>query len=154
MPAAETRRHLRGCLRATRNGLSAIAAVAAPRAGGCGRSGGRGLPGHISAAFKPGLFAIARNCCLARHAADAARVPPAEAAHVSGDPATEAAREEELERVRSALERLKPEFSEAVRLYYFAGLSTPEIAALLDIEEGTARSRLARGLAYLRQALT
>lgn len=55
--------------------------------------------------------------------------------------------------VRAALEELPADVRHALELSYFGGMTGPEIAAHLDIAEGTVRSRLARGLALLEQLL-
>ncbi len=56
------------------------------------------------------------------------------------------------ERVRSAVERLPEEQRLVVELAYFQGLTHREVAAALDIPEGTAKSRLR--LALKRVAVT
>ncbi len=56
--------------------------------------------------------------------------------------------------VASALAALKPEQRVAVVLCDIEGLSYEEIARVLDIKVGTVRSRLARGRAQLRDALS
>ena len=42
------------------------------------------------------------------------------------------------------MRRLPVQMQIAIELYYWEGLSTVELAAVLDVAEGTARSRLAR----------
>ena len=56
--------------------------------------------------------------------------------------------------VQKALDALPPEFRAAVVLCDIEGLSYEEIAATLDIKLGTVRSRIHRGRAQLRAALT
>ena len=53
------------------------------------------------------------------------------------------------EAVRSAVQKLPDEFREVVVLRYFEELSTPEIARIVGVPEGTVRSRLH----YAREAL-
>jgi RNA polymerase sigma-70 factor (ECF subfamily) len=56
------------------------------------------------------------------------------------------------ERVRAALEELPPEQREAIRLAYFEGKTYREVAVVMGIPEGTAKSRLR--LALRRVATT
>jgi RNA polymerase sigma factor (sigma-70 family) len=56
--------------------------------------------------------------------------------------------------VQAALDTLPPEFRAAVVLCDIEGLSYEEIAEVLDIKLGTVRSRIHRGRAQLRQALS
>jgi RNA polymerase sigma-70 factor (ECF subfamily) len=56
--------------------------------------------------------------------------------------------------VQKALDALAPEFRAAVVLCDIEGLSYEEIAATLNIKLGTVRSRIHRGRAQLRAALT
>lgn len=55
--------------------------------------------------------------------------------------------------VRRALAALKTEYRQALLLAYFQGCSHSELAAALDIPLGTAKSRVKRGLAQLREAV-
>ncbi len=52
-----------------------------------------------------------------------------------------------------AVSRLKPEFKEVVLLFYYQGFSVTEIAAMLDIAEGTVSSRLSRARDKLQKEL-
>jgi RNA polymerase sigma-70 factor (ECF subfamily) len=75
--------------------------------------------------------------------------PPAEDRHpatAAPDPAGLAA--------RSALERLPAARRTVIVCRVLLDLSTAETAAVLDLTEGTVRSRLSRGLAELRAALS
>ncbi len=56
--------------------------------------------------------------------------------------------------VQDALRRLPPDYRAAVVLCDVVGLSYEEIGAALDIPVGTVRSRIHRGRAQLRAALT
>lgn len=56
-------------------------------------------------------------------------------------------------RVRRAVGRLPPAQREALRLAYFGGHSYRSVATLLDIPEGTAKSRLRQALAKLGDLL-
>lgn len=105
------------------------------------------------------LHGIARRQCARRlvtrvrrerrlrlvHDADAAGAPlPDEALE----------RRRRGERVRAALEELKPSDREALLLRFESGLSFAEIAALQSLDEATARKRASRALARLRTLLT
>jgi RNA polymerase sigma-70 factor (ECF subfamily) len=57
------------------------------------------------------------------------------------------------ERVREALETLPPEQREAIHLAYFGGKTYREVAQVLGIPEGTAKSRLRLGLRRIATAL-
>ena len=56
-------------------------------------------------------------------------------------------------RLRHAVGRLRPQARDIVYLRYFLGLSEAEAAAALDIPLGTAKSRLSRALAQLRDLI-
>ena len=57
------------------------------------------------------------------------------------------------ERARAALAALRPPERTVVSLFVFGGLTYQEIAQVLDLREGTVKSRLSRGRAHLRNAL-
>jgi len=58
------------------------------------------------------------------------------------------------ERVRAALEHLKPSERDAVTLRYQAGLAYREIGEACGIEEATARKRVSRALARMKSLLS
>jgi RNA polymerase sigma factor (sigma-70 family) len=76
------------------------------------------------------------------------------------EPRAPLAVEEEVEaadlaaRVRTALDRLTPEQREAILLAYWHGRTYRQVAQVLDIPEGTAKSRMRLGLRRLADALT
>jgi len=57
------------------------------------------------------------------------------------------------ERVREALDVLPPEQREAIQLAYFDGKTYREVAVLMDIPEGTAKSRLRLALRRIADTL-
>lgn len=67
----------------------------------------------------------------------------AEAAHASF----------EARRVRGALETLTPVQREALQLAYFGGYTHTEVASMLDLPVGTAKTRIRDGLIRLRDAM-
>lgn len=70
-----------------------------------------------------------------------------------GDALESLVREERRERVRAALEELKPEHRAVVVLRWIEGLSTRETADALGVPEGTVMSRLYRAMDRLETAL-
>jgi len=106
------------------------------------------------------LLAIVRNCARTwrrGRRADAAATPFDEELH-SGESAGDESerrlrRGEARERLRTALERLAPEFREAIVLRELHGLSYREIAQVTGSPVGTVMSRLARGRQKLLEAL-
>jgi RNA polymerase sigma-70 factor (ECF subfamily) len=81
-----------------------------------------------------------------RLAEDAARQQEATASPDEGAPVDGA-------RVRTQLGVLAPDLAAVLELAYFDGLSSSEIARRLQIPIGTVKSRMARALESLRQAL-
>ncbi|MEL6543521.1 MAG: sigma-70 family RNA polymerase sigma factor [Myxococcota bacterium] len=66
-------------------------------------------------------------------------------------PSANAARREEEALLVRALNRIPLELQIALELYYFEQLRGPELAGALGVPEGTARSRLRRGLELLKK---
>ncbi|WP_114853863.1 sigma-70 family RNA polymerase sigma factor [Brachybacterium sp. YJGR34] len=69
------------------------------------------------------------------------------------DAAEEGVRRVESQRVQTALRSLTAHQAEAIRLAYFGGYSHREVAALLDIPVGTAKTRIRDGMIVLRDRL-
>lgn len=67
--------------------------------------------------------------------------------------AEEATASLEASRVRQALETLTPTQREAVELAYFGGYTHTEVAAMLDLPLGTAKTRIRDGLIRLRDTM-
>lgn len=74
-------------------------------------------------------------------------------AEAAETPAVQAERREEQQHVHSALNALSPETRDVFILHYTAGLSLSETAETMGIREGTAKSRLHRGLVELRRLM-
>ena len=74
-------------------------------------------------------------------------------ADLGTSPSGVVARREEEQLLQLALQRLPLELQIAIELFYFEGLSGSEVATVLEIAEGTVRSRLRRALAMLRQVI-
>ncbi|MBP2414235.1 RNA polymerase sigma factor (sigma-70 family) [Arthrobacter stackebrandtii] len=59
----------------------------------------------------------------------------------------------DAERVRKALDTLTTPQQEAIRLAYYGGYTHQEVAQLLDIPVGTAKTRIRDGMIRLRDRL-
>ncbi len=109
--------------------------------------------------FKPWLLRIVVNTCRSRARRKAVPVLPLEEMRgrqgPSPDPSPEAlaVAHDSHQAVGRAIAALDEEMRQAVMLRYFAGLTVPEIAAILAWPEGTVKSRLHRALARLRAEL-
>jgi RNA polymerase sigma-70 factor (ECF subfamily) len=55
--------------------------------------------------------------------------------------------------VRAAVDDLPPQHRQVIVLAYYNGLTYREVAKVLDIPEGTAKSRLRSGLRRIAEAL-
>ena len=65
-------------------------------------------------------------------------------------PSTWIARNEDLQLLHTALERLPLELQLVLELFYFEEQSAPAVAQILEIPEGTVRSRIRRAIDQLR----
>ncbi len=117
-------------------------------------------------AFSTWLYRLASNVCLDFLRREKRRRALLSGAPVDGGdgavmdlPDRGCGPEEALERaearaaVTRALGRLQPDHRRVLELREFDGLSYAEIGALLSLEEGTVKSRIARARAALRAAL-
>ena len=103
------------------------------------------------------LYQIVRNCCytllrLRTDHRDLAEVP--EVPDPSASAESQMALEASAEELRAALQRLPPEYREALILREWEELSYREIAQIMEVPEGTVMSRLSRARALLRRELT
>jgi RNA polymerase sigma-70 factor (ECF subfamily) len=101
------------------------------------------------------LFTVLRNCYLR----DAGRRSPAPAADFDHDfdlekiPQEITTEEIDRDELQQAINELPEEFKLVVLMFYFEHRSYREIAAELDIPQGTVMSRLSRAKSHLRQRL-
>jgi RNA polymerase sigma-70 factor (ECF subfamily) len=103
------------------------------------------------------LFSVARRR-LADHFRQRARSPQLDVTASSvidlgTGPATHVSRRQRSELLRDGLARIPLDDQIALELAYFEGLSTKDIAAVLEIGENTVRSRLSRAREKLREVL-
>lgn len=95
--------------------------------------------------FRAWLFRIAHNAVLnARRSEKRRRTEPLpadleEPSAASSDPAGVAARTDEMRRVRAAVDELSPDRRQVIVLRFVDGLSTTEIAEVLQRSEGAVR---------------
>lgn len=71
----------------------------------------------------------------------------------TGDAEQSAIQSDENRRLFERVKALAGPYKDVVLLYYYHGLTTPEISKALDIAEGTVRSRLARARETLKDKL-
>ena len=71
-------------------------------------------------------------------------------ADLGRSPASLMAEDEGRRLLIAALQRIPVELQIALELYYWENLSGPELAAVLEVPQGTVRSRLRRGVEALR----
>jgi len=110
---------------------------------------------HPDRPFSRWLFVIARNASLdaIRRRRRAAALPPGEELPVELGPEDYALRNDEAERVHSALEELPAHYRSVLEMYYVSGLRYREIADALGIPLGTVKTYLSRAKRRLREGL-
>jgi RNA polymerase sigma-70 factor (ECF subfamily) len=69
------------------------------------------------------------------------------------NPVRKIVQQETIQRVKKAISELKQEWREVIVLRDIEGLTYAEVAGVLDVPEGTVKSRLARGRDALRERL-
>ena len=105
--------------------------------------------------FRPWLLRIVLNQCnmsLRRKTLSTVPLEQTTLYAQNSDPEQRAAHDEARLHLRTALATLPDEQRQVVDLRYFADLSVPEIAQIIDCPLGTVKSRIHRGLASLRAA--
>lgn len=111
-----------------------------------------------AASFRTYLFSIARNH-LYMHFRKKGRSDAifddqsVSVADLGASPRTLAVARQEQRLLLAALRRIPVDFQIAIELYYWEGLSTVELAAVLDVPEGTVRSRLTRAREHLARQI-
>jgi RNA polymerase sigma-70 factor (ECF subfamily) len=109
--------------------------------------------------FRAYLLGIARHV-LWRHYRHARRddraklLGRASAESIVGTPSRELAVKEERKLLLHGLRRLPIDSQIALEMFYWEGMSIPEIAGVLEEPVGTLKSRLARGRVQLREEIT
>ncbi len=104
-------------------------------------------------AVRTWLYRIVVNASLDRLRRNAARPSSSIEGHDPADPADDAARLAQRMDVMAALQQLSPGQRAAVVLVHVEGMSVAEAAEVLDLPEGTVKSRCSRGRAQLAQIL-
>lgn len=110
------------------------------------------------ASFRSFLFGIAHNVLrsfIRSRAREHSRLDWTEtsAAAIDPSPSSIAARSDEQRAVLAALRQIPLVYQIALELYYWEDVSATEIGRLLDLPEGTVRSRLRRGKELIARAL-
>lgn len=108
--------------------------------------------------FRPFLFGVARNVLLMyfrSHRRDADRLDfnHRSVADLVASVAGLLAAEEEAQLLLQALRRIPLEAQILLELYYWESMDGPELAAMLDVPLGTARTRLRQAKIFLRREL-
>jgi RNA polymerase sigma-70 factor (ECF subfamily) len=104
------------------------------------------------------LFSIARNQLFMHFRKQGVRdrhveLGSASVADLGASPSAIAVAKDEQRLLFAALRDIPLDFQIAVELYYWEGLSTREIAAVLGVPEGTVRSRLTRAREHLEEKM-
>lgn len=110
-----------------------------------------------ASSFRTFLFAVARHelCGFYRSRRRGAPIDfgVSSLADLAPSPSSVARRRSERAALSDALRSLPVDLQIAIELRFWEGLSGPELAVVLEIAEGTVRSRLRRALEALRDAL-
>lgn len=111
------------------------------------------------ASFRAYLFGIARNQLRMHLRGRQVRDRVVELASVSvadlgASPSAIVGARDEQRLLLDALRRIPIDFQIAIELYYWEGMSTRELAEVLEIPEGTVRSRLTRAREHVAERMT
>jgi RNA polymerase sigma-70 factor, ECF subfamily len=102
------------------------------------------------------LFRIARNLIIDRYRrTNKYRTVPIDEMEIKSDadPAAAAVTNLEIERVKTAMQHLTEQQREVVQLRFFGGLTSQEVAGILDKSHGAVREMQSAALEKLRQLL-
>ncbi len=110
------------------------------------------------APFRAFLFGVARNCLLHHFRSQARDRLDFDASRSSvldldPRPSTLAVRNEQHARLLEAMRRIPLDLQMVLELHYWEEMGTRELATVLDIPQGTVKSRLRRAREALRSAL-
>jgi len=115
---------------------------------------------HIPDPTKPFVFSVARNVMVSRMRRERIvpmkTLPDMDALALASDaplPDRAVAAREELQHVRSAIDRLSPRCREAVMLARVEGLSGREIATRLNLSESTVSDYVKKGMRQIADML-
>jgi RNA polymerase sigma-70 factor (ECF subfamily) len=105
--------------------------------------------------FRVFLLGIARNQFLTslRASARPSESPDPLATFPEDSPSQIVASKQELQVLFAAVAMVAEPFKEALRMFYWDGMSIEDIAFALDVSPGTVKSRLGRGRAMLKERL-
>jgi RNA polymerase sigma-70 factor (ECF subfamily) len=105
--------------------------------------------------FSTWLFTVAANLCKnkLRRAKFSTALKSESMLVDERDPAMIAAQDEMQQKVRKALDNLRYDYRAPMVLRFYADLDYKEIAEVLDVPEGTIKTRLHRGKQELRRLL-
>ncbi len=101
------------------------------------------------------IGSIARNCAIDRLRSERARgfvQFSDEIPDISGDPDPASTTLDTMV-IRKLLDELRPEYRQALLLSYFQGYTYIELASVMDVPVGTAKSWVRRGIAALKEAM-
>ncbi len=101
------------------------------------------------------IGSIARNCAIDRLRSERARgfvQFSDEVPDISGDPDPAGTTLDTMV-IRKLLGELRPEYRQALLLCYFQGYTYIELASVMDVPVGTAKSWVRRGIAALKEAM-
>lgn len=101
--------------------------------------------------FKTWLFRILRNCCAMSFRKNSMEVPSEEL--YGGVHSFDGESDDKIS-LRNALMKLSEDEREIIILYYCNGYTSKEISLMLTLNENTVRSKISRGTAKLKIALS
>jgi RNA polymerase sigma-70 factor (ECF subfamily) len=109
-----------------------------------------------SMAFRPWLYAIARNVCLGMLRRERVRAAvPLEDLVATADPPDQVVTErEQFQAALREVNRLPQHYREVIIMCFLLNLTCAEAAAALGVKPGTVRVRLHRALRRVRESLT